>query len=311
MKTDIMVLFGAMLVTLTVAFIVFNSNLSLTGFAISELNKTNDSFVNVSEQMALDSIGKAEEIMYKMYNNNLSVNLINDTILQAKIVFEQVRYAKILRNPDSDLKSKSEATNALRLVAWRDINYSDVIVYTDKVSKISEQAFLILDKIKSLEGDNYGLSPETLILFEEAKSAFREERYNNADNLITQFRDARENELAQESSLSGIAEGAKNFFQRYWLPLIVFLAVFYLLGKMFIRAHSRKRLVKKIRRMKFEQSALTDLMKKTQTERFKENKISGLVYNIRMKSYKERANDIKEQLPILEERLDGMKSGLF
>ena len=35
--------------------------------------------------------------------------------------------------------------------------------------------------------------------------------------------------------------------------------------------------------MKTEEQVLNDLMKKTQTERFKENKISGLVYNIRMK----------------------------
>ena len=44
-------------------------------------------------------------------------------------------------------------------------------------------------------------------------------------------------------------------------------------------------------------------MKKAQEERFKENKISGLVYNIRMKKYEERLQEIKEELPVFEERL--------
>ena len=55
--------------------------------------------------------------------------------------------------------------------------------------------------------------------------------------------------------------------------------------------------------MKTEEQVLNDLMKKTQTERFKENKISGLVYNIRMKKYEEKLQQIKEELPVVEERL--------
>ena len=59
--------------------------------------------------------------------------------------------------------------------------------------------------------------------------------------------------------------------------------------------------------MKTEEQVLNDLMKKTQEERFKENRISGLVYNIRMKKYEERLQEIKEELPVLEERLKRFK----
>lgn len=44
-------------------------------------------------------------------------------------------------------------------------------------------------------------------------------------------------------------------------------------------------------------------MKKAQTERYKTSKIPALVYNIRMKKYQERLNEIKETLPVLEARL--------
>jgi len=308
MKTAILVLVGAMFVTVIIAFLIFNFNISLTGLATYDLNDTNDNSVNlnVNEQMVLDSIIKAEEIMGKMQASNLSIDLVNDTILQAKIVFQQVKYAEVLRNSSSDAKAILEANAALRLINWKGINYSSVLYYTNRVDGMQEQAFLILDKIASLEGDNSGLSLETRALLEDAKLAFKDERYNEAEMLILQFRDAKERELTQNSSLSGISEGAKNFFQRYWLPLIIFIVGLFLLGRIFAQVYSKKRLAKKIRRMKFEQSALLELMKKTQTERFKENTISGLVYNIKMKNYKERTNEIKEQLPVLEERLKKM-----
>jgi len=54
--------------------------------------------------------------------------------------------------------------------------------------------------------------------------------------------------------------------------------------------------------MKAEQEVLVKLMKKAQEERFKKNIISGLVYNIRMKKYQEREQEIKQELPVLEDR---------
>lgn len=59
----------------------------------------------------------------------------------------------------------------------------------------------------------------------------------------------------------------------------------------------------KIKKMKAEQKVLLSLMKKAQTERFKQNKISELVYNIRMKKYREKLDHIKEELPVLETRV--------
>jgi hypothetical protein len=70
----------------------------------------------------------------------------------------------------------------------------------------------------------------------------------------------------------------------------------------------RRLLKRKIHGMRIESKVLLGLMKKAQTERFKENKISGLVYNIRIKKYEERLGIIKEDLPILEARLSGKKT---
>ena len=61
--------------------------------------------------------------------------------------------------------------------------------------------------------------------------------------------------------------------------------------------------MKKIKKMKVEEDVLTDLIKKTQIERYKNNKISELVYNIRIKHYKQKLQEINQELPVLESRL--------
>jgi hypothetical protein len=43
-------------------------------------------------------------------------------------------------------------------------------------------------------------------------------------------------------------------------------------------------------------------------ETFKKNKISGLVYNIRMKKFKEKIQKIKQELPTLESQLKKLKT---
>ena len=44
-------------------------------------------------------------------------------------------------------------------------------------------------------------------------------------------------------------------------------------------------------------------MKKAQEERFKEKKISGIIYNIRTEKYQKRMSEIKEILPVLEKKI--------
>jgi len=62
-------------------------------------------------------------------------------------------------------------------------------------------------------------------------------------------------------------------------------------------------LKKKIEKLKTEKGVLINLMKKAQIERFRENNIPGLVYNIRIEKYREKLNYVNETIPILENKL--------
>ena len=138
---------------------------------------------------------------------------------------------------------------------------------------------------------------------EQAKQAFSDERYNDAEKLLEDFRIQFEKDKANASLLAGLKNGAFNFFRRYGIQIIIFLVIVSFIGYYVYKIFEKRILQNKIKKMKIQEQVLNDLMKKAQTQRFKDNKISGLVYNIRFKKYQEKLQTIKEEMPVLEDNL--------
>ena len=315
----IIVIIGIFLV-LGISFLIFNNQKSnFTGFAVYD-----ESPNEITREIASAVIKEVEKIINETKEQNLSVISMEDNLLEAKRLFEQAKYAEILRgNTNATEAEKTEARNALRLIDWKNIYYKDVLDYTSKIKEIREQEILLKDTIllrendvNSLKGQLYSIglvssekvdTSESEKILQEIKKAYEEERFNDVEKLLVQLRDTIEKERQQASTLASLKSGAMNFFQRYWLFIIIFLGVLIIIGIYSYNIINLKLLKDKILRMKTEKIVLLDLMKKAQTERFKENKISELVYNIRMKGYQEKMNKIKEQLPVLEDRLEKMK----
>jgi len=264
---------------------------------------------NVTREMAIQAINESEQIMIQMQENNFSVNYINDTLMQARQVFTQAVYAQILRNEiNSTDPEKREATAALVLIKWQNITYADVLVYTENIKTRRDTAYLLLDKISIAENNLDEITSGTKEIFSQAQLAFYEERYNDTEKLLSEFNTAVESEKIASSTLFGLKIGAMNFFQRYWIYIIIFFIFFGVIAYFIDKGLRIKLLKNKIKKKKAEEKVLLDLMKKTQEERFKENKISGLVYNIRMKKYEEKLQEIKQELPVLEENLKKFKN---
>jgi hypothetical protein len=279
----------------------------------------------VTKETALQAISYSEQIIQEMQENNLSVDYVNDSLIEARMVFEQANYASILRGEvNATEKEKQEASDALKLISWQNINYGDVLVYTSDIKQRKENAFLLLDKISvednNLNNSNNGLktiglfsskqpviSNDTLNILLQAKVAFSEERYNDSEKLLLEFQNALEQERAQSSTLAVMKSNAMNFFQRYWIYILALFVVLVILGYFFYKKIERKLLKNKIKKMKAGKQVINSLMKKTQEERFNKNKISGLVYNIRMKKYEEKLQEIKEELPVLEKKFGEIK----
>lgn len=263
---------------------------------------------NITREMAVQAINESEIIISEMKSSNFSTTYAEDNLLEARRVLQQNEYAYILKNDSLNYNEKKDARNALSLINWQNLSYSDVLIYTGNIKDCSEKAFLLFDRIFVDSSKKQALSPESLKIMEDARLAFSEERYNDTAKLLDDFEKAAEKEKAENSILSVATKSAQSFFRKYWIHTIIVLAALAIAGYFSSKKIRRKKLAEKIKKMRAEEQALNELIKKTQTERFKKNEISGLVYGIRVKKYEERLQNIKEELPVLEEMLRGFKN---
>ena len=65
-----------------------------------------------------------------------------------------------------------------------------------------------------------------------------------------------------------------------------------------------KVLNKRIKDMNVEKDVLTELMKKAQSDYYSKGIIPKQTYEIKLSKYKERMQQIKQELPVVESRLD-------
>jgi hypothetical protein len=316
MKEHFLSISLSIFIVLAFSFFIYNSSSdSMTGFIIEDYvsnNFANASF-NQSSSITLDdallALASSEKIILHMQNENFSIVFVNDTLIQAKKVLEQAIYAEILRNSSYSQENKTMAKNALKLVDWQNVTFNRVLIYTDLIVQRQKQAYSIQDSITLLEKKAKQYSSQDinisagLALFDQAKQSFMEDRYDEAQNLILQADKSFEDSRAKAATFNTLIYGTKNFFQKYWPYVLMFLifisaAVYFTYGRIMARI-----ILKRIEKMKLEFKTITELMKQSQRDRFQSNKISGLVYNIRMAKYKSRQEEIKELLPILQEKL--------
>lgn len=307
----------SLVVFLGLVFLLINLGIydrGITGFTVEEnsdilgnISGANDTVV--TEKMALDFIEEAELIRDKMFENNFSVMFVDDSLADARREFEKAKYAEVLRNASSSISDVQKAREALSLVNWKKISYADVLIYVDNIKEREDMAFDIYDllvvseiKMESYEDRKMDVFGAQKIL-NQATNAFYEGRYEEAQILIEDARDVLEEELAQSTRVSVLTRGAKNFFQKNWFYIILLLFLSGVLGFFLYKKIRRNLLTEKVYKLKIELGVLFRLIKNTQNEWFKEKKISKMVYDIRVKKYREKINEIKEILPVLEKEL--------
>lgn len=258
---------------------------------------------------AVNALSEGEAILNEFSGNNFSVSYMNDTLTEAKRVFEQAKYAEILRNKSSNYIERKEAESALKLIDWKNITYASVLPYIESMKDRKEEAFLIFDsltatksEIKDYETMGVNASEEKIML-DGAKNAFYEDRYKDAKNILGKINDNLEKKSAELTTLRTLNRAAMNFFERNWegISIIaVLLIILALVSYKKIRVYLLKR---KLEKLKSEEKAIIELIKEIQKRRYVENTISDVVYQIRMKKYKENLNKIRRMIPIVKGKL--------
>lgn len=297
-----------------------------------------ENLVGITKGQALDSLVEAEEIVNEMIGNSLPSIFMNDKLLEAKRVFEQAEYATILRGETNASEAEElKAKEALRLLDWENTTYDDVIIYTNQIKKRRDRTFVLYDSLiatkisllreggvdpsitgmvtltesvnESTGEKTFILDPlenvdeETKELFDEVTVAFYEDR-DDAIDLLVELKEHLEVKRLESATANVLKNNLASFMKRHWVAVLAFLLI--LAGVIYVvyKNITYRELKEKIEKMEVEKDAILQLVKRLQRERFKENKISELVYKIRMKKYKSRLLIIKSSVPVLKLKLE-------
>ncbi len=306
----------AAVVTLVLLFVVAAySYVGITGNVVSGgdvvIENVEDSVVSkVDALFAMDTANRSIETMRE---NGFSIRYVSDQLLEANVVVSQLSYIEVINSANASYELKGEAYDALRLVNYKDISYEDVLVYTDAIEGAKKEAFELSDllfvlefQIDDFESDGVDVSVIREVQ-DSAYASFSEERYLDTRDIIDDVYVALEESVADRATSAILLRGIKGFLGQYWLYVLIFLLIFFLVIYLVWKKVKTFLIRKKIRHFNFEKQALEDLVVQTQDDRYKKKKISQMVYNIRYQKYMDKIDEIKQTIPVLEEKLNSKK----
>jgi hypothetical protein len=240
---------------------------------------------DITQEEALDEIEDGELIMESLIQEGFSVNAINDSLNQAKWLFNRV---------------EENATG---------FYYEDILEYIEEIETREDQAYDLLDRIRALELkiEEYEVIGvdinESRNLLQEINDAFGNERYNEAEEFLDETNFILETARGEVTALRVLAKSGKSFFVKNWYKLIILIGVIGIIFTIGWRKIRKKIIKNKIKKLKAEEVSLVNLIKKIQKARYQDKTLPASVYNIRLERYSERITEIKHTLPVLEKAL--------
>jgi len=286
---------------------------------------------DATRQDALDAIQMAEQDIAEMQEEGFFTAHVNDTLMQAKQALERADFAETLRN-DAKGELAEQAKAALEGLNYQGFTYDLVLDYTAQISLRKKQAYNLSDSLRAfeLEAEPYiekAKAPpgniitgffiakdseteivnisETEKILAEAKEAFEKERYSEANEKLLEAQKDLEEKKRELATVNVLLTSGKNFFLKNLpdlliISLVLGVAAWFISGKVrTIKTHN------KLKDLETEQKALISLIKKAQIERFKQGKISNIVYRVRMEQYSKKLNENKQNIPVLKNMLKG------
>lgn len=168
---------------------------------------------------------------------------------------------------------------------------------------------MLTDKIALFEEKMNGYkqqgieTAESKEVLDKAKTALKEERYEEAEDYLTTAGEKLETSKTELTRIRKLITMSRGFFEKYWLPISAVLLILTVLTLITLNEAKLKMTKKRIRMLKLEREIIHKLMKKVQDERFNKGKISDSVYTLRMDKYRDKLAEIDRTIPVLEATL--------
>jgi len=257
---------------------------------------------DITREEAVNSINEAKQEIEEVVDQNISTDSLNALLLEAENALERADLSASLDNSDIDEATKEAIDYAGYL-------YEDVLIYTNEIGEKKNQIYIIIDSIFVLELEieeykNEGIDiTETETRLSEIKVEFEQEHYTAAEEILEEAHFKLEEAKLETTSINIITNASKTFFEKYWyeilIILIIIIVVLYFIGKRIKISKIKSR----INKLKAEEKSLKELIKKTQRERYSKKGLPASIYELRIKKYKEKINEIQHTLPVLKAKL--------
>lgn len=311
---------------LLAAFVCLTLMAGLAAAAVSDLN-VKDTEVgaiyigNATKEQAYQGLLNAEKAIEEMKSYNLSTLLVSDLLLDAKRHFigDNLTLFRDEVTSETDI-SKIAYLESLILIfeatpsqEVQDRDIFEVVRITNIISLRKKEALSLIDEIALVEDEEIGYrndgidTTEAKRLLDKAKESFAGERYEEARDYLKQSGTLLDNARQEATRVSKIMWLSKNFFQRYWVEILIALAIIAVVGPPVVLKLRKVILKKQINALKAELSAIAELIKRSQEDYIKNKTISKKTYEVRLERYNSRTAEIKSLLPVLESNLAGKK----
>jgi hypothetical protein len=138
-------------------------------------------------------------------------------------------------------------------------------------------------------------------------ASFSGERFEDTSRLIDigyqRISEIQSSQTALNLFYSTTSQGIKNFLKNNWKGLSIGGVVVLLILIFFWKAIVKFRIKRKLNYLNLQKQTLNALIKRTQLDYFKYNKMSETEYGIKIEKFRELIRDVDRQIPLLKENM--------
>ena len=262
------------------------------------------------------------DTIQELKRNNFSTHLLEDIYESAEDEFSVAYFSDILNdsNLSSDPKFKDFVLSVSKDIEKRPgdeftgVDYKSVREIIQEIDYTVVQIYRINNSIDKVAGkmEFYAARgvnvSESKQLYDEGVLSFAEERYDEAESLLTKADSNLELNLAKLAITGVLAKESIGFLKKNQNSIIITVILVIILGPISYRKIRYNVISNKIGQNKLEHNILIELTKKAQSERFQTGTIDDPTYHIKLDKYMERISKLKSILPVLENMLKKYES---
>lgn len=310
----------------------YESSEELIQKSVDELN----AFTEQELEIVIDDLSNLKKFSLE---NGMNITRIENTINDAQNNLKSPEFKKInslkqeFANLNKSVKALIDANNEIKVMAEAGLGTSRTnnildeakfaleLGYYDKIGDIligiktlKSKAFELNSSIKKTkdkieEVKSYGLDAnESESLFNAAENELKLENYEDTEKLLKQSLEKSEKILSDYLLFGAISKkdllkNTINFLKKFWLVVLITVITGSIFSRIMFQKTSIALLENSLKNIEKEKSALINLIKKTQTEYFKDKTLDKSTYNLRIDKYQDRMMQIKEKMPIISAKL--------